>query len=124
MKSPGLAKDRADRRSRIKQRSDIGIILRSAFDAAGRSKCSDERILPIHIAGTFKEFNILGIGTGPASFDKSNAKFIQLFGDANLVITRERKAFRLRPVAEGGVVYLYIHSQFLESSSCSLFSNF
>ena len=55
---------------------------------------------------TLEEFNILGVGTWPAAFNKGNAEFIQFLRNADLVIARKRKAFRLSPIAEGGVVDL------------------
>ena len=107
VQGPRLAKDGADRRLRIEQRFDVGIIFGSAFDAAGGTEGGDQCILPLHIAGTLEEFNILWIRTGPAAFDEGDAKFIQFLRDADLVIARKREAFRLGSVAEGGVVDLY-----------------
>ena len=106
VKSPCFAKDGADRRLRIEQRFDVGIVFGSAFDAAGGTERGDERVLPLHIAGALEEFNILRIRTRPAAFDKSDAKFIKFLRDANFVIARKREAFRLRSVAEGSVVNL------------------
>src|SRR6266498_3329953 len=103
---PCLAEDRTDWRLRIDERFDIGIIFRPSFDAASGAERGDKRILPLYITGTFKEFYILRVGTGPATFYEGNAEFIQFLSDTDFVIARKRKAFRLSSIAEGGVVNL------------------
>src|SRR5258706_5903687 len=106
VKSPRFAEDSADGCIRVNERFDVGIVFGSTFDAAGRAKRGNQCILPLRIAGALEEFNIFRIRTGPAALDEGYAEFIQFLCDADLVITRKCEAFRLRPIAESGVVYL------------------
>src|SRR6266511_2521594 len=106
MQSPRLAKDRADRRLRIEQCFDVGIVFRSTFDTAGRAKCSNQCVLPWYITSTLEEFNIFWIRPRPATFDKGHTEFIQFLCDADFVIARKCKTFRLRPIAESSVINL------------------
>ena len=103
---PGFAEDSADGRLRVKQRLDVGVVFRAAFDAAGGAERSDERVLPWQVAGALEEFNILWIRSRPAAFDERDAKVIKFLRDTNLVIARKREAFGLRAVAQGGVINL------------------
>ena len=105
---PRLAEDGADRRVRIEQRLDVGVVFGSAFDAAGRTERGDERILPLHVAGALEEFNILRIRAGPAAFDEGHAEIIESLRDADFVVGRKREAFGLGAVTQGGVVDLDI----------------
>src|SRR5215207_8203842 len=61
MQRPRFAEDRADRCLRIEQGLDVGIVFWSTFHTTGGTKGSNECILPLHIAGTLEEFNILRI---------------------------------------------------------------
>src|SRR5262245_59584095 len=91
---------------RINERFNVRVIFGSALNPARGTKCRDQGILPLYITGTFKEFNVLRVGTRPATFDEGNAKIIQFLCDADLVIARKRKAFRLCPIAESSIVDL------------------
>ncbi len=45
----------------IEQGFDVGVVLGSAFDAAGGTERGNQRILPFHVVGALEEFNILWI---------------------------------------------------------------
>src|SRR2546428_3312105 len=51
-----------------------------------------------------EEVYVLRIGPGPPAFDEVGAQFVQLLGDHDLVLGRERDVLGLRAVAQGGVV--------------------
>ena len=106
VKRPRFAKDGADRRIRIEHGFDAGIVFRSAFDAASRAECRDQRVLPLYIAGALEEFHILWIRAGPAAFNERHSQFIEPLRNANFIVGRKREAFRLRSVAQSRVVDL------------------
>ena len=49
---------------------------------------------------------VLGVGAGPAGLDVVHAERVELLGDAELVVDRERDALELRAVAQRRVVDL------------------
>jgi hypothetical protein len=51
-----------------------------------------------------EKLNVLRIGSGPATFDIVDAKFVQLFGDAQFVERTKRNAHPLRAIAQGGII--------------------
>src|SRR5207247_108341 len=51
-----------------------------------------------------EEVDVLRIGPGPPAFDEVGTQFVQLLGDHDLVLGRERDVLGLRTVAQGGVV--------------------
>ncbi len=106
VQGPGFAEEGAHRRPGIEQRLDIGVVLRTALDPAGGAKGGDQRGFPLQIAGALEKLGILGIGAGPAAFDKSHAQIVQSPGHADFVVTRQGEPFALGPVAQGGVVNL------------------
>ncbi len=96
---PRFAKESADGRMRIDQGFDVGVVFGPAFDAAGGTEGCDERILPFEVAGALEEFNVLGVGAGPAAFDEGHAKAVEPVGDADFVVGRKREAFGLGAVS-------------------------
>ena len=75
----------------LSKRLDVGIVLGPAFDPAGGAKRSDEGVLPLDVAGALEEFNIFGVGAGPAAFDERHAEFVQFAGHADFVVGRKVK---------------------------------
>ena len=78
MQRPCLAEDGADRRVRIEQGLDVGIIFRAALDPAGGTEGCDQGILPFQVAGTLEEFNIFWVRAGPAAFDEGTPRLSSL----------------------------------------------
>jgi hypothetical protein len=53
-----------------------------------------------------EELLVLGVGAGPAPLDVVDAEVVELLGDAQLVLDREREPLPLAAVTKGGVVDL------------------
>lgn len=99
MQRPCLAKNGTDRCMRIDQGLDIGVIFGAAFDAAGGAERRDQRVLPLRVAGTLEELDILWVRAGPAAFDEGHPQVIQALCYPDFVIARKREALRLGSVA-------------------------
>ena len=110
-----FADDGANGRARIEQGFDVGVIVGAAVDAASGTESRYQRVLPLHIFSTIKEFCVFGIRPGPAAFNKCYAKLIELAGDLDLVFARKRDAFALCAVAQSGVIDLN-HGDYSQSS--------
>ncbi len=73
VQGPGFAEQGANRRPRLDQRLDVGIVLRAALGPAGGAKGGDQRGFPLQIAGALEKLDILRVGARPAAFDESHA---------------------------------------------------
>ena len=107
---PAFAKDGHGGRAGLDERPDVGIVLHRQAGAAGAAERGDHGLLQVQFGGLFKEGHILGVGTGPAPFDVSNAQPVQAAGDLEFVRHGKGDAFPLRPIAQSGVVQDHRHN--------------
>ncbi len=103
---PGLPHHRAHRRPGVEERLDVGIVLGTAALAVSGAERGDQRGPPLDVPGPLEELGVLGVGARPASFDEGHTQLVQTPGHTDLVVTGQRDAFSLGPVAESGVVDL------------------
>ena len=54
--------------------------------------------------GPLEKVFVLGIGARPPALDVLDAEMVELLGDPQLVVDRERQAFLLTAIPQGGVV--------------------
>ena len=80
----------------------------AATDAglAGRAESGELRVPQRQLAGgrAAEERLVLGVGARPAALDETDAEVVEVRGDRELVLDRQRQTFTLRAVAQRRVV--------------------
>ena len=105
MQQPGLAEDGDDGRFGLQELADLVVVLHRQILAPGGAEGGEAGAVKVGLACA-EEFNVLGIGAGPAALDKVNAKGVEPFGNAQLVLDGEADAFALAAIAQGRIVNL------------------
>ena len=94
-----------DRRARLAQRGDLGVIGRLSAGPAGRAERGELRVLEVQLgSGAAEELGVLRDRARPAAFDEPDAQAVELARDDELVGDGEVEPLLLRAVAQGGVV--------------------
>ena len=101
---PGLAEDGHDRRLRLQELADVGVVAGARADAACRAEGSDARVLQAQALGFLEERFVARIRSGPTAFDVGDTEVVEAFGDAQLVLDGEGDVLRLAAVAQRRVV--------------------
>ncbi len=116
----GLADQGHDRRLRLEQRPQVGVVLRASARAPGHPERGHLGPAQPCLGDAAEELGILGVRSRPAAFEIVNAQVVQAPGDLQLVLDGERKPFALGPVAERRVVQHQVHSHLKQNglSSC------
>ena len=104
VQEPGLAHDGDHGGLGVEQHADLVVVFDRNPLLPGEAEGGDLGILPLPATGLLEEFEILGIGTRPTTFDVMHPKLIQLLRNPKLVGQGKVDAFTLGSVAEGGVV--------------------
>ena len=114
MEVPGLAEDGDDIGLGLDQGADIVVLVRRGFGPAGRTESSDLCLLQGHLADVLEKSDVLGIGARPAALDVVDPQFVELLGDADLVLDQKGDILGLGSVPQGGIVELdQTHRSFL-----------
>src|SRR5262245_23131123 len=100
MQRRALADQRDHRRIGLYERADIRVVLAAIFGVAGAAESSHLRLAQLDLLDPLEELGVLGVRAGPAALDIVDAQRVQLTGDLDLVLGREREALALRPVAK------------------------
>ena len=101
---PRLGDNAGDRRSGLHQVGQDGVGFRLHAGPTGgaerHQRGAAERQL---LLGPREELDVLGVGAGPAPLNEGDPEVVELLGDAELVVDREREALLLAAVAQNGV---------------------
>ena len=104
---PRLADDAHRRRARLDEIAQRRVVVDLALDTAGGPERHQRRRVELQLGrGAPEELFVLRVGARPAAFDVVDAQVVELLGDAQLVLDRQRDAFELRAVAQRRVVDL------------------
>ena len=96
----------------------VGVDL--ALDPPGHAEGDELARLELQLLrGAPEELVVLRVRAGPAGFDVVDAEPVELLGDPQLVVDRERDALELRAVAQRRVVDLDPRREGAHSSTCS-----
>ncbi len=101
---PGLAKNRDPACPRRQNRLQQRILGSDGAGATGGTKGHNFRLFQWFLAQLPEKLHILGIGSGPATFNEGNPEAIELASNPQFVFEGEGQSFSLCPVAQGGVV--------------------
>src|SRR4029077_10946573 len=85
------------------------VLLHGVFGEPRGAEGGELGMLQIELAGPAEKLLVLGIRSRPAAFDVVDAQLIQLLGNDELVIHRERDGFALRAIAESGIECRDLH---------------
>ena len=102
----GLPHQRDDRRVRVHQRADVGIVLAEQARAAGAAEGGHLGLCQREVPEPPEELGVLGVGAGPAALDPGDPEPVERAGDLDLVVHRQGEALALGAVAERRVVEL------------------
>jgi hypothetical protein len=95
-----LADDAHRRRAGVDQVAQGGVVVDLAQRLAGGAERHQRRRRQRSSAGPPEELLVLRVGSGPAALDPVHAEPVELLGDAQLVVDRERDALELGTVAQ------------------------
>ena len=110
---PALGNDAHRRRVRVEQVLQRLILVDLAARSPRRPERDERRRGEVELVrSSGEELDVLGVGTGPSTFDEVHAEVVELLGDAELVLDGRRDTFDLQAVAEGGVEDLDRPAQF------------
>ena len=105
---PGLADQGDDRGLGVQQRVEVGVVVDPTAGPAGGPEGGQGGVAPGQFGGPGEVLGVLGVGPGPAALDDVDAEVVEQAGHPQLVGHGELEADLLRPVAQGGVVGLYV----------------
>ena len=88
----------------LQQHSQIVVLLRGRIFFPRTAESSDANVFQRDVLDGPEEVYVLGIGTGPAAFQVIKAQFIELLGNAHLIVNRKRHPASLGAVAQGCVI--------------------
>ena len=89
MEIPGLAEDGDCVRLGLNQGTDILVLVRRDLGATGGAEGGDLCLGKLFLLDILEKGNILGIAPRPPSLDVMDADFIQLVGNADLVLDQK-----------------------------------
>ncbi len=107
VQTPGLADD-ADRGSEdLGEDTQVGVVGGRGRLAPRHAEGDELGVLEPLALHAGEERRLLGIGGGKAALDELQAELVELEGDADLLVDRDRHALLLHAVAQGRVVDLH-----------------
>src|SRR5262249_30790866 len=104
MQVPRLTDDGDERRLRVEQRLQAGIVGRRGVLSTGHAERRDFRVLERKLADFLKVLEVLRVRERVAALDEIDAEFVELARDQQLVFEREVPPLALAAVAERRVV--------------------
>jgi len=107
VQAPGLAHEGDAARKTVRQHAQVLVVRGRHALACGHTEGDQLGVAEALALHAPEELDLLGVRRGEAALDEVDAELVQLERDAHLLVHRDRHAFLLHAVAQGGVVQLH-----------------